>query len=325
MFHVFRSWGRNKRGFTLIELLVVIAIIAILIGLLLPAVQKVREAAARAQSANNLHQIILATHNFNDHSGYLPPAVGWHPQPVPPATTVNGGIVGTAFFFLLPDLEQDNLFKSSYQQGQLPYGSWNGAAYPWGDGIYAYHADKVYSPVKTFNAPADPTNYETYAYVSYLANSRVFDGKRTIQQIPDGTSNTMLFAEGYTFCYQDTWNPSTFASNSYSREGYYNLTQTSTWSSGGNSSITAGPTFDVAPGKTFQVRPANSYFTTNNPDGSFTSGSLCDPTTPQSFSSGTLLAGMADGSVKGVNSGVTPQTFAAAITPDGGEVLGNDW
>jgi prepilin-type N-terminal cleavage/methylation domain-containing protein len=122
---------RPREGFTLIELLVVIAIIAILIGLLLPAVQKVREAAARAQCANNLKQIGLAIHNFNDARKMLPPA----------RLDYDGGV--TWCVLLLPYLEEDNFYKQwdithwYYNQGP------NDAA---GDAIRARQTAVYYCP-----------------------------------------------------------------------------------------------------------------------------------------------------------------------------------
>src|SRR5262245_53696076 len=97
---------RRGRGFTLIELLVVIAIIAILIGLLLPAVQKVREAAARMSCTNNLKQLSLATINCADtNSGKLPPSIGLYAGNTPAANQSNGGL----FLHILPYIEQGNL------------------------------------------------------------------------------------------------------------------------------------------------------------------------------------------------------------------------
>jgi prepilin-type N-terminal cleavage/methylation domain-containing protein len=111
----------HRGGFTLIELLVVIAIIAILIGLLVPAVQAVRKAADRTSSANNLKQMGLATHNYHDQYKHLPPTMGWERKPANGAMYAAGGTYGCLFFHILPFIEQGAVFNQSNAPGFYMY------------------------------------------------------------------------------------------------------------------------------------------------------------------------------------------------------------
>jgi prepilin-type N-terminal cleavage/methylation domain-containing protein/prepilin-type processing-associated H-X9-DG protein len=234
LFRMLRRW----RGFTLIELLVVIAIIAVLVGLLLPAVQKVREAANRTKCLNNLHQLGIAMHNANDTYGKLPPLQGPYPKGkfwVPTGSAAgdpnqqNGPPWGTPFFFGLPFVEQEPTWKASYAppnyggNGNMPgYASW----YPWTN-----TAAGLLSPyntgIKTYDCPSDPSNTATgtgdaftgiwddsnLGLTSYACNGQVFckvdasghmldmQGEARIPaDFTDGTSTTILFAEKYARC-----------------------------------------------------------------------------------------------------------------------------
>jgi prepilin-type N-terminal cleavage/methylation domain-containing protein len=176
----------RRRAFTLIELLVVIAIIAILLGLLLPAVQKVRTAAARASGTNNLKQIALACHNYHDTNHRLPyNGDGSHSWGRP---TVAGS--GPWAYQVLPYLEQDNVYRASTG----------------GNGDPSHNV-----PVKTYLCPArnrsgvKALGHAQGAVMDYALNCRLNDSAngrwdvaeqvRTLSTIPDGTSNTILAGE----------------------------------------------------------------------------------------------------------------------------------
>src|SRR5262245_35274462 len=115
---------RRWNGFTLIELLVVIAIIAILVGLLLPAVQKVREAAARTTCQDNLHNLCLALHNLaGNNEGFLPSSDGLYPSGTG-WPTKDGQAIGIAYFHVLPYLDMAPTYKSSYDNDYSPTGAY---------------------------------------------------------------------------------------------------------------------------------------------------------------------------------------------------------
>jgi prepilin-type N-terminal cleavage/methylation domain-containing protein len=305
-FYVWKS--RRWLGFTLIELLVVIAIIAILIGLLLPAVQKVREAAARTQSTNNLKQMSLALHNMNDTSGALPAMVGYYPQTNNAANGVAnsvGNVRGTAFYFMMPFIEQDNGQKQMAATHTDSWWCWVG--------------------VKTFVSPADPsqppnglidTGSPRYG-TSYAPNEWVFNtgagnvGSTNLSgntppraSIPrtfvDGTSNTIVFAEKYATCGPSSSSVAEFywgeTGGACNREG----------NPGGNGSV-----------------PGFYTLATPQPKPIYNNG--CNPCQLQAPYAGGILVGLGDGSVRMVSTGISANTWSYAVQPADGQVLGSDW
>src|SRR6516162_3136944 len=137
-----------RKGFTLIELLVVIAIIAVLIGLLLPAVQKVREAASRVKCQNNLKQLGLALHGFHDAYGKFPPGQAGEVQLLPPWITQLGPLHHAGWAtFILPFIEEENLEK------QYHWELWS--ADPQNQGVVAH-------PLKIFQCPSAPEQNRFY-------------------------------------------------------------------------------------------------------------------------------------------------------------------
>ncbi|MFO0935446.1 MAG: DUF1559 domain-containing protein [Gemmataceae bacterium] len=196
----------GKKGFTLIELLVVIAIIAILIGLLLPAVQKVREAAARTQSRNNLKQVALGAMNFESAYGTTPPIFG----------QINrSGEAGSIFYHLLPYIEQENVYRLGVDAARsqpLKVLQHPGDVTMTQDGLFdlPLAAPSWASSSGTANpypAWANQSNTK-WGLSSYGANWQVFgDQGARLSKITDGLSNTVLFNEKYAVAQRPVGNP----------------------------------------------------------------------------------------------------------------------
>ena len=162
-----------RKGFTLIELLVVIAIIALLLGLLLPAVQKVRDAAARASCSNNLHQLGLALYGYESANGCFPQA--YKPLPTPDPTVPFAGAANygpSAFVLILPYVEQGNV----YQQINTARGALSSSNMPPGNPAYS-------TPLAVFLCPSAP-GLSTVNYSAELANS--FNNFGIVVSYPSG-------------------------------------------------------------------------------------------------------------------------------------------
>lgn len=282
---VTRSRLNARSAFTLIELLVVIAIIAILIGLLLPAVQKVREAASRAKCQNNIKQLALACHNYESSNSILPITTG----------TI-GTVSGTALFFLLPYIEQGNVFN-------LAAGS---------------SVNVKTTQIKSFICPSDPSvatdPMRSGAPSTYVINDWVTRAPSSSlgSGFPNGTSNTVLFAERWAYCLDSgsETHPKYSGANGYTEPS---------WATGDGSSVNYW--WDTPCFPTYGLPTIGAGVISIPQTGSKLGG--CQWSSTESSHTGAMNVALSDGSVRGVTSSIAVGTWNQVINPQNGLPIGN--
>ncbi len=288
-----------RKGMTLFELLVVIAIIAILLGLLVPAVQRLRDAGLRTQSLNNLRQIALATQHY----------VSTHQQRLPAMAAP--ARKAPLFVGLLPYLEQQRLYDWITGEPSFDPGLAVTAVL-----LNPLDPSESFAPAKLF------TYHHIYSMTSYAGNAQVFDLCSRLSAITDGTSNTILFTEHYWQCGNNQFHFNAMT-HAYPRISSELQATRATFADGGPRvgkgnncrdfyPIASGqPPLTSAEGdRIFQVQPRPQD---------------CDPRLPNASSAAGLQVTLADASVRILTRSMSPLVFWAGVTPDGGEVLGSEW
>ena len=301
-----RSERYRRGGVTLVELLVVIGIIAVLLALLVPAIQKVRSAAARVQSLNNLKQMSLACQNFHDVNGTLPPAQG--------ARQPGQGVIGPVHFHILDFIEQGPVLKNA--ESPRGFARWDV------NGTFG----KV---IPTYLSPSDPTvtngqgNFGAlWGLASYAYNFQVFGngnlasspdvalgnpnttniafwfGGTRLVAIQDGTSNTIMFAEKIAQC--GRWLGPVDGASLWSCE--FNQRRP-------GFAINGAAANSTGTGSMFQVgaKPAT-----------------CDWNLASTTSSTAILVALCDGSARSLAASTAPAIWWSALQPNDGGDLG-DW
>jgi hypothetical protein len=284
--------SRRRAGFNLIQLIVILAIIAILLALLLPAVQRVREAATRTESINDMKQICLALHNTNDVYRRMPPAY---------SAFGNIQFPASLHVHILPFIEQEPLFRQyTTQKGG---GNTKDAS------------------INVYISKQDYTHHEKTAGIqNYAANLRVFSdqGVNTAHDKPmpalgdevkgsagiprtfvDGTSNTIVFVTKLAVCGDDGG----------SRYAAQVNTKYAAFFGQNPAKVAASPNDATA---TFQLAPDAKQC-------------LNSPLMGQSFDKRGLITGLGDASVRTLTPRLTPQTWNYAVQPNDQNILGADW